>query len=38
MLLGIFESRENRHKEDGDFLVDANDIVFTDVPSNRMEF
>jgi len=38
MLLGIFDSRENRRKEGGAFLMGANDIVFTDVPSNRMEF
>ena len=38
MFLGIFESCENRRKEGGAFLVGANDIVFTHVPSNRMEF
>jgi len=36
--LGIFEYRENRRKEGGAFLMGANYIVFTDVPSNRMEF
>ena len=38
MLLGIFEYREIRGKEDGAFLIGASDIVFTNVPSNRMEF
>lgn len=38
MLLGIFESRENRRKEDGAFLMGASGIVFINVPSNLMEF
>jgi hypothetical protein len=32
------EEEEYRRKEDGAFLMSANDIVFTNVPSNRMEF